>query len=156
LTRIRLRRASGCSAPSAKLGLSGLVRHRRPHPDPNVPLRIQVMPPPGMRIDGRGWLNDPVLHWETSEIECLCTPWKPSQQTRPSAPATPSRARIEVWGKDLPRLWEGEGSSTYGPMTSTAAIAPSSDERRAAFSTDRSACRVDSWQEAMAPKIIAH
>ena len=46
--------------------------------DPNVPLRIQVAPLPGLRIEGRAWLDAPVLHWETSEIECLWSPWTPA------------------------------------------------------------------------------
>src|SRR5262245_8849719 len=45
--------------------------------DPNVPLRIQVTLPSGLRIVGRDWLEKPVLHWETTEIECLCNPWAP-------------------------------------------------------------------------------
>ena len=76
--------------------------------DPNVPLRIQVMPSPGLRLEGRTWLENPVLHWEASEIECLCKPWVPSAQALASAPPTQSRARIEVWGEDLIRLWGGD------------------------------------------------
>jgi hypothetical protein len=100
----------------------------QPALDPNVPLRIQVMPPLGTRIDGRAWLDNPVLHWETSEIECLCIPWRPSRQTASSAPATQSRARIEVWDEDLARLWGGGDSSTYGPMALTATVPSTSDE----------------------------
>jgi hypothetical protein len=92
-----------------------------------VPLRIQVMPPPGMRIDGRAWLDNPVLHWETSEIECLCIPWRPSQ-TVLSVTATQSRARIEVWGEDLARLWGSDDSSNYGPAALTAAVPSTSDK----------------------------
>lgn len=77
--------------------------------DPNVPLRIQLMLSPGLRIDGRGWLENPVLHWETSEIECACKTWTPSQRPLPSSPPTQSRARIEVWGEDLVRLWGADG-----------------------------------------------
>ena len=52
---------------------------RLPQPtlDPNVPLRIQVTSLPGFRLEGRAWLDDPALHWEASEIECLCKPWTP-------------------------------------------------------------------------------
>ena len=56
----------------------------QPVTDPNVPLRIQVMPPPGLRIDGRG-------------------------QAQPSAPTAQCRVRIEVWEEDLPRLWSNGG-----------------------------------------------
>ena len=76
--------------------------------DPNVPLRIQVTPSPGLRIEGRAWLENPVLHWESSEIECLCQPWRPARETKSSAPPTSSRARIEVWEEDLARVWGGE------------------------------------------------
>jgi hypothetical protein len=89
----------------------------QPALEPNVPLRIQVIPPPGMRIVGRGWLDNPVLHWETSEIECLCTPWRPSHQAPSSASAIQSRASIKVWGEDLVRLWGGDGSARYGPTS---------------------------------------
>ena len=75
--------------------------------DGNVPLRIQVTPLPGLRIEGRAWLDDPVLHWETSEIECLCKPWTPARQASSSTAETQCRARIEVWGGDLVRLWGG-------------------------------------------------
>jgi hypothetical protein len=37
-----------------------------------VPLRIRV-PSPGWRLEGRAWLESPVLHWEESQIECLRT-----------------------------------------------------------------------------------
>jgi len=83
--------------------------------DPNVPLRIQVTPSPGLRIEGRAWLDNPVLHWEASEIECPCKPWTPLRQEQASAPATQCRARIEVWGEDLARLWGGDSSEKYGP-----------------------------------------
>ena len=75
--------------------------------DRNVPLRIQVTPLPGWRIEGRAWLDDPVLHWEASEIECLCKPWTPARQACSSMAETQFRARIEVWGGDLVRLWGG-------------------------------------------------
>ena len=78
----------------------------QPMADPNVPLRIQVTPPPGLRIEGRAWLDGPVLHWESSEIECPCKPWTPPRlQAQSSAPATQCRVKIEVWGADLIRLW---------------------------------------------------
>lgn len=80
--------------------------------DPNVPLRIQVTSSPGLRIEGRAWLDNPVLHWEASEIECLCKPWTPSWQARSSAPATQSRVKIEVWGGDLVRLWGGDNAAS--------------------------------------------
>jgi hypothetical protein len=86
-----------------------MPRGRIPQPvtDPNVPLRIQVTPPPGLRIDGRAWLNGPVLHWDASEIDCPCKPWTPPAQ--PSAPTAQCRVRIEVWEEDLPRLWSACG-----------------------------------------------
>ncbi len=77
----------------------------QPTVDPNIPLRIRVTPPPGLRIEGRTWLDTPVLHWEDSEIECICKPWTPSTLALSSAPATQSRASIEVWDEDLVRLW---------------------------------------------------
>jgi hypothetical protein len=77
--------------------------------DPNVPLRIQVTPSPGWRLVGRDWLEGPVLHWETSEIECLCTPWMPPRRSQ-TAP-TKSRAKIEIWREDIGRLWGGPESS---------------------------------------------
>jgi hypothetical protein len=83
----------------------------QPPLDPNVPLRIQVTPPPGLRIDGRAWLDNPVLDWETSEVECLCKPWAPAGQAPSSRAETQCRARIEVWGGDLVRLWGGNSST---------------------------------------------
>jgi len=82
------------------------------HIHPNVPLRIQVTPPPGLRIEGRGWLDGPVLHWESSEIECTCKPWTPPRlQSQSSAPATQCRVKI---------------SSVFGaPETSLARCGPS-------------------------------
>jgi hypothetical protein len=76
--------------------------------DPNVPLRIQVAVPPGLRIEGRGWLENPVLHWETTEIECLCKPWAPMGRG-PTDP-TQTKAQIQVWEEDLVRLWGGDES----------------------------------------------
>jgi hypothetical protein len=87
----------------------------QPALDPNVPLRIQVIPPPGMRIAGRDWLDHPVLHWESSEIECLCAPWASSRQRLSSTTAIQTRARIEVWGEDLVRIWGRDSSMKYGP-----------------------------------------
>jgi hypothetical protein len=84
----------------------------QPRLDPNVPLRIQVTPPPGLRIDGRAWLDNPVLDWEASEVECLCKPWTPRQAPSSTA-ATQCRARIEVWGTDLVRLWGGNNSASH-------------------------------------------
>jgi hypothetical protein len=71
--------------------------------DPNVPLRIQIAVPPGLRIEGRGWLENPVLHWETTEIECLCKAWAPMARG-PTSP-TQTKAQIQVWEEDLVRLW---------------------------------------------------
>jgi hypothetical protein len=84
----------------------------QPTLDPDVPLRIQVTSSPGLRIEGRAWLDTPVLHWEASEIECLCRPWTPSWQALSSAPATQSRVKIEVWGGDLVRLWGGDNAAS--------------------------------------------
>jgi hypothetical protein len=78
--------------------------------DPNVPLRVQVTPSPGCRLVGRDWLEHPVLHWETSEIECLCTPWMPPRASQPTSPS-PARAKIEIWREDIARLWSGPESS---------------------------------------------
>jgi hypothetical protein len=75
--------------------------------DPNVPLRIIVTPPPGLQIEGRGWLHNPVLDWEASEIECLCKPRLPPRLQESSPPATQCRAKIAVWKDDLVRLWAG-------------------------------------------------
>jgi hypothetical protein len=77
--------------------------------DPNVPLRIQVAVPPGLRIEGRGWLENPVLHWETTEIECRCKPWLPMARG-PTEPPTQTKAQIQVWEEDLVRLWGGDKS----------------------------------------------
>jgi hypothetical protein len=78
--------------------------------DSNVPLRVQVTPSPGWRLVGRAWLDNPVLDWENSEIECLCMPWMSSRTSQP-APPSQSRARIEIWREDIPRLWGGPESS---------------------------------------------
>ena len=76
--------------------------------DPNIPLRILVKSPPGLRIIGRAWLEKPVLHWDTSEIDCVGKPWAPSSQQSSSAQATQFLASIEVWDEDLVRLWGNE------------------------------------------------
>jgi hypothetical protein len=77
--------------------------------DPNVPLRIQLTLPSGLRIEGRGWLENPVLHWETTEIECRCKPWAPMARG-PTEPPTQTKAQIQVWDEDLVRLWGGDKS----------------------------------------------
>src|SRR5215831_9278939 len=69
----------------------------QPTTDPNVPLRVRVVPSPGWRIEGRAWLDNPVLHWEDSEIECSCKPWAPSAQDSSQVPTSQIRAKIEVW-----------------------------------------------------------
>jgi hypothetical protein len=80
-----------------------------PTSDPNVPLRIQVVPSSGLQFEGRAWLDSPVLYWEESEIECLGKawgpPWEPPTQDLPPAPTTQVRATIEVWEADILRLW---------------------------------------------------
>ena len=72
--------------------------------DPNVPLRIRVTPSPGWRIDGRRWLDQPVLHRDASEIECQCSEWRPMMKVQ-SSPPTQIRAAIEIWQEDIVRLW---------------------------------------------------
>jgi hypothetical protein len=85
----------------------------QPPLDPNVPLRIQVTPPAGLRIDGRAWLDNPVLDWEASEVECVCKPWTPAREAPTSTAETQCRARVEVWGGDLVRLWGGNNSASH-------------------------------------------
>jgi hypothetical protein len=98
----------------SKAWLQPLGGPPQPTLDPNVPLRIHVTPAPGMRTESRVWLDNPVLDWETSEIECLCWPWTLSRV--PSAePATQCQAGIEVWSEDLARLWGGASAANYGP-----------------------------------------
>ena len=97
--------------------------------DPNVPLRIQVTPLPGLRIEGRAWLDAPVLHWETSEIECLCKPWTPARQSSSSTAETQRQASIEVWGADLVRRWGGNNSPTQDFAQGN--VIETVDERRA-------------------------
>ena len=91
---------------------------RLPQPtvDPNVPLRIQVTSLPGLKIEGRAWLDDPVLNWETSEIECLCKPWTPSSKALASVIATQSRMTIEVWADDLVRLWGSDNAASQAAV----------------------------------------
>jgi hypothetical protein len=83
----------------------------QPANDPNVPLRVRVMPSAGWRIQGRAWLESPVLHWQESEIECSCKPWAPSVQNSSPAPTSQVRAKIEVWQDDIFRLWGRTGES---------------------------------------------
>lgn len=94
----------------------------QPTQDPNIPLRVQIIPPAGQRVQGRKWLDEPVLHWESSEIECLCTLWAPAGV--PQSPATECRARIEVWQEDLVRLWGGSGSGSSSPSGATTYQSP--------------------------------
>src|SRR5690349_13257609 len=72
-----------------------------PTSDPNVPLRILVMPLGGGHFEGRAWLDSPVLYWDESEIECLGPawgpPWDPPTQVLPPTPNIQMRATIEVW-----------------------------------------------------------
>ena len=84
--------------------------------DPNVPLRIQVTPPPGLRSEGRGWLDNPVLHWEASEIECVCKTWTPSSKALASE-LFQSRVKIEIWDGDLVRLWGSYQEADYAVAT---------------------------------------
>jgi hypothetical protein len=91
----------------------------QPTLDPNVPLRIQLTPLPGVRLDGRAWLDNPVLHWEASEIECLGKPWTPLSQAPSSAAATQCRVNIEVWGEDLVRLWGSDNSVSRASAENT-------------------------------------
>src|SRR5262245_10417473 len=78
---------------------------------PDVTLRIQVTLPSGLRIVGRGWLEKPVLHWETTEIECLCNSWAPMGRV-PTEPPTQTKAQIQVWDEDLERLWGGDNQAS--------------------------------------------
>ncbi len=83
----------------------------QPATDPNVPLRIRVIPSPGWRLEGRAWLESPVLHWEESQIECSGKPWSPSTQNLSSRTNSQIRAKIEVWQEDIFRLWGRTGES---------------------------------------------
>ena len=90
----------------------------QPASDPNVPLRIQVVPSPGWRLEGRAWLDSPLLHWEESEIECPGKPWAPSTQDLSSTSTTQIRAKIEVWEADIYRLWgRAEDSPVIDPLS---------------------------------------
>jgi hypothetical protein len=90
----------------------------QPASDPNVPLRIQVVPSSGWRLEGRAWLESPVLHWEESEIECPGKPWAPSTQDLSSTPTTQIRAKIEVWEADIYRLWgRDEDNPVIDPLS---------------------------------------
>ena len=101
----------------SKAWIVGVGGTPAPPIDPNVPLRIQVTPSPGLRLVGRDWLDRPVLDWESSEIECLCTPWTPRGTSEPSAPSQ-SRAKIEVWREDIRRLWAAP-ESPVGDVSSS-------------------------------------
>ena len=81
----------------------------QPMSDPNIPLRVLVKSPPGLRIIGRA-VREPGLHWDTSEIDCVGKSWAPSSQQSSSAQATQFLASIEVWDEDLVRLWGNERS----------------------------------------------
>ena len=107
----------------SKAWIVGVRGTPAPPIDPNVPLRIQVTPSPGLRLVGRDWLDRPVLDWETSEIECLCTPWTPRGASEPSAPSQ-SRAKIEVWREDIRRLWAAPES----PVGDVSSSGSTSDE----------------------------
>jgi hypothetical protein len=96
----------------------------QPTLDPNVPLRIQVTSLPGLRLEGRAWLDDPVLHWEISEIECLCKPWTPWSKALASVVATQSRVKIEIWGEDLVRLWGSDKLAGSAAAKNAGLIAP--------------------------------
>jgi len=89
----------------------------QPATDPNVPLRIRVIPSPGWRLEGRAWLESPVLHWEESQIECSGKPWASSTQNLSSTANTQITAKIEVWEEDIFRLWGRTGeSSSINPL----------------------------------------
>jgi hypothetical protein len=96
----------------------------QPTVDPNVPLRIQVTSLPGLRLEGRAWLDDPVLHWEASEIECLCKPWTPSSKALATVGATQSQLTIEVWADDLVRLWGSDNAATQTAAKNEGLIVP--------------------------------
>jgi hypothetical protein len=90
----------------------------QPASDPNVPLRIQVVPSPGWRLEGRAWLDSPVLHWDESEIEGPGKPWAPSTQDLSSTPTTQILAKIEVWEADIYRLWgRAEDNPVIDPLS---------------------------------------
>ena len=85
----------------------------QPPLDPNIPLRIQVTPPPGLRIDGRAWLDNPVLDWDASEVECLCKPWTPAGKAPSSRAETQCRASAIVEPTTLFCLWSGNNSASH-------------------------------------------
>jgi hypothetical protein len=64
----------------------------------------KVTPSPGWRIDSGHWLDQAVLHWDASEIECECREWRPAAKAKSSTPIQ-VRAAIEVWEEDIVRLW---------------------------------------------------
>jgi hypothetical protein len=84
--------------------------------DPNVPLRVRITLPPGLVTVGRGWLETPVLNWESSEIRCLCKPWLPLGRVSPELP-TQTPAQIEVWQADLYRLWGSRPIDASAPCS---------------------------------------
>jgi hypothetical protein len=89
----------------------------QPASDPNVPLRIQVVPSPGWRIEGRAWLDSPVLHWEESEIECPGKLWAPSTRNRRRRLPPKSGQGLRVWQEDIFRLWgRAEDSHAIDPL----------------------------------------
>jgi hypothetical protein len=94
----------------------------QPASDPNVPLRIQVVPSSGWRLEGRAWLESPVLHWEESEIEC---PGKPCQR-----PPLKSGQRLRC-GK---QTFFGYGDGLETAMQSIRSQSPSSISMRRAIS----------------------
>lgn len=89
--------------------------------DPNVPLRIQLTLPAGVRIYGRAWLDKPILDWETSEIECLGKPWTPLSQASLPTDSTQYRTKIEIWSDDLVRLWGSHSSASQSKLTAATA-----------------------------------
>jgi hypothetical protein len=73
------------------------------------------MPSPGWRLEGRAWLERPVLHWEDSQIECSGVGTLYSEFV--VNPNTQIRAKIEVWEEDIFRLWGRTGeSSSINPL----------------------------------------
>jgi hypothetical protein len=120
----------------------------QPTLDPNVPLRIQVTSLPGLRLEGRAWLDNPVLHWEASEIECLCKPWTPLSKALASVVATQSRVKIEIWDDDLVRVWGSENSAGHaaannGGLMATLGEMPGTAQSPRQRSARSHACHVD-------------
>ncbi len=121
-----------------KAWIVGIGGTPAPPIDPNVPLRIQVTPPPGWRLVGRAWLDHPVLDWETSEIECLCMPWMSPRASQPAPPAQ-SRARIEIWRESLGRLWgapESSGENAPPSRSESTSGQPTQEEGSAGIASD--------------------